>query len=324
MEIEDTVNSTPPPTEPPEESSSPAWQRQPSSVNWGDFEAEQNAPTPQPATPYSQPAPYGQPDPYSPPGTYGQPGQYGQPSQYPPPAPYGQPSQYRQPAQYGESGQYPPLHPIGGYPYPVPTKRGVDGFSIAAFVLGILPTIVLGFVFGIVGIARTKGHRRRGRWMAVTGLVLAVAWLGLFVTLGAISNHNKAHRAANGSVTQSGKVSPLDVRVGDCFQQKEALTGNASKVSGVQVLPCGQPHNAQVVAEATPTDSSYPGQAGLMQEAGELCAPKAVHYLGGPTTKLRLAFLVPSNAAWVLGTRTVHCILYDPVKDITGDIRADR
>lgn len=56
----------------------------------------------------------------------------------------------------------------------------VDGCSIASLATALVGLCVpfaglLGFVLGAVGFVRTQSHMRRGRWLAVAGLVLGAA-----------------------------------------------------------------------------------------------------------------------------------------------------
>jgi hypothetical protein len=57
--------------------------------------------------------------------------------------------------------------------------QATDRFCVAALVFGIVPILggILGIVFGVVGIIRTAGGQRRGRGIAVVGLVLGTLWI---------------------------------------------------------------------------------------------------------------------------------------------------
>lgn len=120
-----------------------------------------------PLPPYGQsdPTPYGQ-QPYGPPGQppYGQ-APYGQ-------VPYGQ-------APYGQQ-------PYGAWQGGNDPATSYNGFSIAAFVLSL--TCCLGIpaaVCGVIGLHQTRRDGSKGRWMAVTGIVLGV--LGTLVAAAVIA-----------------------------------------------------------------------------------------------------------------------------------------
>ncbi|GAA1865040.1 DnaJ domain-containing protein [Myceligenerans crystallogenes] len=77
-------------------------------------------------------------------------------------------------------------HEPGPYPQPVPYHYGARGWapmspepqtdqiSIAAFVLALACSGVLGIPFGIAGLIRTRNGRRKGRWAAVWAIVIGV------------------------------------------------------------------------------------------------------------------------------------------------------
>lgn len=58
----------------------------------------------------------------------------------------------------------------------------LDGVSVAAFVASVLMCGPLGFVLGIIGLARTADDKRRGRWAAVAGI--AISSLTMLVAIG--------------------------------------------------------------------------------------------------------------------------------------------
>jgi hypothetical protein len=92
---------------------------------------------------------------YGPP-QYGQP-QYGQPQ-------YGQP-QYGQP-QYGQP-QY-----GGGGNYPSPLKQG-NGYATAGIILAIFAP-VLGLIFSIIGLVKSKARAGAGKGMSIAGIALSL------------------------------------------------------------------------------------------------------------------------------------------------------
>ncbi|QAY64902.1 DUF4190 domain-containing protein [Xylanimonas allomyrinae] len=59
----------------------------------------------------------------------------------------------------------------GGNP---PARRPTDGWSVASLVTGLLGLGPVAAVLGFVGVRRTRDALRRGRGMAVTGIVLGL------------------------------------------------------------------------------------------------------------------------------------------------------
>ena len=290
------------------------------------------------------PPPYGQssgavpPDPAPPPA--GQPDQ-GQPpyGQSPYTAwPYGQPA-YEQPSYqqqfYGQQayGQQfygqPPYrtheggpsyaqYPAAWYPYDQPPagEPRLDGWSVAGLICGILPTVVLGLVFSVVGLVRTANPLRRGRALAMIGLVLSLLWVAGFTALGVYQEHHKTTAAAGVD------VNPFDLGVGDCFEQPP-LSGQTT-VQTVSKVPCGQAHNAVITATIEPPNTSYPGLPAILNQALQLCHSQVLNYLGRPLGRLRYAAFAPHQALWESGHKSASCVLYDPDHDFKGDIHKDR
>ncbi len=117
---------------------------------------------------------------------------YGAPTPPPPPNPYGAPAH---PFGSPQQGAAPNAKP----PY--------DGISIASLVLSVLCcTGIVGVILGVVGLVRTSGGRRRGRWAAVTGIVLGVLAI-VATTLGVIG------LVASDLLRQ---VTPDNAEVGQC------------------------------------------------------------------------------------------------------------
>lgn len=58
----------------------------------------------------------------------------------------------------------------------------LDGVSVASLIASVLMCSPLGFILGIIGLARTADDKRRGRWAAVAGL--AISSLTMLVVIG--------------------------------------------------------------------------------------------------------------------------------------------
>ncbi len=84
--------------------------------------------------------------------------------------PYGPP----QPNPYGAGGGY--GAPQGGFPGggdSLPPKT--DGVSIASLVVAFLCCLApIGVILGFVGLSRTKGGKRKGRGLAIAGIVVGI------------------------------------------------------------------------------------------------------------------------------------------------------
>lgn len=156
--------------------------RQRSTPNMPPAEAK-TTPRPRPANP--QPAPSKPARPQAVPPQAAQP-----PTAQPPKAPQPQAAQAApsRPAQRPPAGR----PKASAQPTPSPTEKPatawslyavpLDGVSVAALVASLIMCGPLGFVLGIIGLARTADDKRRGRWAAVAGI--AIGSLTTLVAIG--------------------------------------------------------------------------------------------------------------------------------------------
>lgn len=160
---------------------------------------------------------------------------------------------------YGQSGQNPygGQPPYGGTPYPgggygQSQEPSYDGVSIASLVLGLLCcTGPIGAVLGIFGLSRTKGGQRKGRWAAVTGIVLGVLSLIAYavVIFGGFWFFNNTVRPDNAEVGQCVDIESDDGVVmfkKDCSEEhdgeivavEEVDSDNRELIEATQVAYC--------------------------------------------------------------------------------------
>ena len=80
---------------------------------------------------------------------------------------------------------YVPAAPPAAGQQPARTVQPTSGFSIASLVLGIIGFAgifaVLAIIFGAIGIHRAKTSGAGGKGMAITGLVLGILWIVLWI-----------------------------------------------------------------------------------------------------------------------------------------------
>jgi len=146
--------------------------------------------------------------------------------------PYGQ----QPPNPYGAGGGSSFNAPgAGGFQQPK-----TDGVSIAAFVLSLLCCSPVALVLGIVGIVRTKGGQRKGRWAAIVGLVLSI--IGLIGGVALI---------AAGGLFLSSVVSPEEAEVGQCVKIDED-----DDTVLLREAECNEEHDGEIVGVAKVTDDN--------------------------------------------------------------------
>jgi hypothetical protein len=251
-----------------------------------------------PPTAYSQPT-------YGPP-VAGRPGY--------PPAPYGQPA-------YGPPGYPPAPYGQSAYPGGVPPRPPLDRLAVWSFITGLLSVLIVSIPLSIVGLIRTSRRERRGRGFAIAGLAFSLVWIMVIIGVIAFRDGRKPTRAADGTVTHQGSISPAALRNGDCVKTPSMTVGQTQTVTQLTVVPCSTPHNAQVFSTVQSSDASYPGLDQLAAEGLRDCRQPAQDYLGHPSATLLLLAFVPTQILWDNGNHAERCLLVDPVQEITGDIR---
>ncbi|QMU67481.1 DUF4190 domain-containing protein [Streptacidiphilus sp. P02-A3a] len=154
----------------------------------------------------------------------------------------------------GPWGPQPP-HTVWAVPNPMPGMPGIPGSmpgsipdnrtsgqAITAFVTGLFAVVPVSVVFGIVALVRIRRTRRRGKSLAIAGLVLSGGWLvlGLFGLLFG-ATYASMHATTVGTATGERPLQMLPI--GTCYDQP------SSEVTDfVPVVPCDQPHDRQLYA----------------------------------------------------------------------------
>lgn len=186
-----------------------------------------------------------QPGGYPPPGQQG----YGQ-AQYPQ-QPYGQQPAYGQPT-YGS----PAYHAWQGRN---DGRRGTNGTSIAAFVLNLTPCglVIPGWVCAVIGLRQIKRDGTKGRWAAITSLVLGAIWA---LVIGAL--------VVGGVWIFNNAVTPDNVEAGTCVNSDDIAEGS-SEIGLVTETDCDGDHDGEIYAvhEVTAEESEQMTDFG----AGALC-----------------------------------------------------
>ncbi len=193
----------------------------------------------------------------------------------------------------------------------IPVPRGTDGFAVATLVTGILGLIPVTAVLGPVALARVASSGARGRRLAVTGLVLAGAWLlagGLAVAA------LVAHRPPSGPVSLPRIFA---VHTGQC------LNFAPNEISGVHVVSCASPHDAEVFGTFQVAGHHYPGTPALRRDAGLGCASRLSGYLNPQLAPASLtqSYVYPDAGAWAAGERTIVCTVHSATGQLTGSVR---
>jgi hypothetical protein len=272
----------------------------------------------------------------------------------PPPLPPAEPPQAWQPTDpYAYApGPYPDQPPPPYAPGPPPQ----DGVSIAALVTGLLGMVLVSLVLSIVGLTRTAGGRRRGRGLAVAGLVLSVAWaVVLALLLPAWLNRATAPTPAALPVvatspgpassaaptpapapkpsasarpapkpTTKPKAVPARklyvdaLRTGNCL-----VTSKLGKsVLKVPVVPCRQAHDAEVIG-VTQLPGRWHGEAALNRLSDQTCSRIFRKYVGVDidSSDYGMGWFSPTASSWRDGDRLLVCYADSGGSTMTGTVK---
>lgn len=222
-----------------------------------------------------------------------------------PPESFGAPQPYGHPQPYGPPpafGQYP------GYPPPAPAMLpGTNGFAIGALVASICGGLgigtALGLAFGITALVQIKRRPQKGRGLAIAALV--ISGLSLVVTVAALTIaiiDEVRDDAAGIEDVDTTKLKP-----GDCIRS----ISESSRIYDMPVMPCDQPHAAEVYHVFTFPSGPYPGQSVVEKESEERCGAAFEPYDTPQNSDLEIYYLYPLSSDW-WQDRGVTCIATDP------------
>jgi hypothetical protein len=192
--------------------------------------------------------------------------------------PYGQPPQ---PNPYGGGGYGPPP---GGFPGgPSNEQPKTDGVSIAALIVSFLCCLApIGVILGFVGLSRTKGGQRKGRGLAIAGIVV-----GIIVSLAS------AGIGAAVFIFADSIVTPGNAEVGQCV--------NVDEEDGSVFLykkDCTEEHDAEIVGIAEVTDENRDAIAdGMASYCATAISPEDLTELGEYVTDIEAVIEDPSDVS---------------------------
>jgi hypothetical protein len=145
------------------------------------------------------------------------------------------------------------------------------------------------------------------------------------VTEPAVTEPSESPPASGAPTTGAGeKVGLGDVRTGDCYNEPE---GAGDSVATVDVVPCQQPHDAEVYAIVPVNSRRLPSDDALDELGDRVCAARFRPYVGVPLrdSTLDFTFFTPTRESWEAGDRTIICALGDPDSDpVEGSMRGTR
>lgn len=182
-----------------------------------------------------------------------------------------------------------PAHPAGAVaaapPPPMPVVPGTlqktNRLAIVALVTGLFGLLVLAVGFGIAAFVQiSRRADEKGKGLAIGGIVAGLAWTAFAIVIAlvmAATSLFTAERDASGRITESGKIIPEMLRVGDCFNGWDMDLPEADPL--VTVTPCTKPHQGEIAAKTELADGPWPGQERAYQLALDACELKTTRFL---------------------------------------------
>jgi putative regulator of septum formation len=159
-----------------------------------------------------------------------------------------------------------------------------------------------------------RRQHSRARTLVLAGsVVLCLAALGGLTTAMLLRGGARAHAAPR-------LPAVFRLRPGECVNS--ALNAG----SAARVVPCGQPHDAEIYAAFRLAGRNWPGSAAVGARARLGCVARLGSYLNPQLATAALAqfYIFPSSGAWAVGERTVICEVRSTQGKLTGSVHGLR
>jgi hypothetical protein len=154
-------------------------------------------------------------------------------------------------------------------------------------------------------------RRRRPFAAILIGGFAAVCLIGLGAFATVLLLHGRPH------APPPALPSVFRLRVGECVNY------GPDGISSPTVVPCGQPHDAEVYARFALAGHRWPGSAAIGAQARQGCTARLGSYLNPQlaTTVLAESYVFPDQGAWNAGERAVICEIRSTSGKLTGSVR---
>jgi len=199
----------------------------------------------------------------------------------------------------------PPARPDPGAYYaagwqpPAPPR---DVLAVNSLVAGLIALGPVALGLGIAALGRIRRGATRGTGFAVAGIALGTVWTllgGIWSVAGVLTW--QATRPLPQTVTSARPAYVGQLRAGSCVEHL-AADGDVSRVT---VVPCRDPHAAEVVTTyAFGATDVWPGQERVDDRVAHACQLTAAEESAG----VRAVVWAPTLASWESGDRTGLCL----------------
>lgn len=189
--------------------------------------------------------------------------------------------------------------------------------AVWSLVAGILLIGPVAVVLAVLALRRIGRRQTRGRGLAIAGLVLgSVGTLALLAALVVGALTWTGTRPLASDVDSARRVHAQQLVTGDCLASLPA----DGRVDTVRVVPCAEPHTAQVVTlYEFSQDIIWPGQRAADFHVARACVLDQAEVDAGVTT----VAWAPTARSWARGDRTGLCLAVVEGGGVTGSFLDD-
>jgi hypothetical protein len=173
---------------------------------------------------------------------------------------------------------------------------------VASLVAGVVLLGPVALVVGIVALRRIASRHTRGRGLAIAGVVLGAAGTVALVAAVVVAVLTASvQRPLPSDVPEARDVHAAQLVTGNCLADLPA----AGSVERVRVVPCAQPHVAQVVTDYEFTANAvWPGQDAADARVARACVLEDDEVAAG----VRAVTWAPTESGWARGDRQGLCL----------------
>ena len=194
----------------------------------------------------------------------------------------------------------------------VPPRARLEPTAVWSLVMGLVGLGPAALVLAVVAFRRLASRHTRGRGLAIAGAVLGV--LGTVALAVGVSVAVLTMMAT--------RPLPADVPAARDARAQQLVTGNCvlsvpddGRVDNVRVVPCAEPHEAQVVTEFSfAPDAVWPGQQSADARVARACVLDTDEVAAG----VRTVTWSPTERSWEDGDRVGLCLAVLDGGGVTG------
>lgn len=198
---------------------------------------------------------------------------------------------------------YPEPYYAPGWSAPRPRT---DPVAVAALVTAVMGLGLVGVGLGVWALRRTRRDGTGGRGLAVAAVVVGAAWtVAAVAALVVVTTVAASTRPLSLDVAAPVDVAPGRLVTGHCLGELPP----DGEVARVRVVPCDEPHDAQVVSQYRfRPDEAWPGQQAADARVARGCTLSAAEVEAGDTA----VTWAPTEQTWARGDRTGLCLVVHP------------